>query len=153
MVLPKPKGICAGHVAHTIVRCRRKSDRKDAMFFCKPLKSIVFFENDFLAIESGLFQHGADFVDHLMQSADVDVDIAAMAERFERVGLHAAGAARPVFGGTRESRQIAEVGMCGGERGKLVVVEEAMFVTHAEDQRELMVGVSAQMRKQHGAKG
>jgi hypothetical protein len=48
-----------------------------------PVHLVVFFEDDLLAVETQPLEDSAYVVDHRFESADVDVEIAPIADGFE----------------------------------------------------------------------
>lgn len=59
------------------------------------MASIVLFGNHLTPIKAPLLQEIADAVHHLLQSADVDVEVSPPSEDLVQMLLHAPGEARP----------------------------------------------------------
>src|ERR1700678_1329244 len=96
--------------------------------------SIVLLKNNLLTIEAQLFEDSAYVVDHFLQPANVNVQIAAIADGFQQVGLYVPGAAGPGSFGTAERGPKTEIRICAGQRLKIVAIVNGVFMANAEDQ-------------------
>ena len=87
--------------------------------------SVVLLVNHFLAVEPHGSELRAHLIYHLVEAADVDVDIAVGSHGFAQVLLDAAGAPFPVRRGAGKCGPEPEVGVLAGERFELAAIEQA----------------------------
>ena len=119
--------------------------------------SIVALEDDLLAVPAKLFlEQFAVGIDHLVQSADVGLHVAALTNNLANVVLNVASKSWPIVATAAQSRQVVEVGMRLFDGAKLIAVVEAVFVASAIHQPEfaiLMPLGTIEKPMHHAAKG
>src|SRR5580700_7004247 len=108
--------------------CRRPTQRCDS--------SVVFLENNLLAIEAQTLQDGSHVVHHGFQAADVDIQIAPFADGFEQMYLHVARTSAPGRLRTAEGGPKIEIRVKTRQFVEFLAIVNAVFVTDSEDQRQ-----------------
>src|ERR1700694_5585613 len=96
------------------------------------VSSVVLLENDLLAIEAHPFEDRADVIHHRLQAADVDVQVAPLADRFEQMSLHVPCPTAPGRFRTAHRRPETEVGKLFPKSFEVVAIVNGSLVPHSE---------------------
>ena len=106
--------------------------------------SIIALKYDLLLVEAQFLQAVANVVHHLLQTTDVDVEIASPAQLLKHLLLHPAGIALPVWSWPRDRADELEVGMFACEFFKLRLIEDAVVIADPKHEDIFVLAVPRQ---------
>src|ERR1700733_2890088 len=118
--------------------------------------SVVLLVADRLAFPAHALEQIAIRLDHLVQAADIGLDVGPSGQSSLDVVLHVAAPARPIWAPSTERGEVVKIGALGGQAHKFLVIVNVSLKTAAINQPELLALVSRVLPEnpaQHGAKG
>src|SRR5689334_14489570 len=114
--------------------------------------SVVLLEDNLLPVEPQTLQDRPDIIHHELQTANVDIYIAAVAYCLQQMLLHVSRSTLPVRTRPAQRRTEMEIGVLLLQLLKLFAVHQTLFVAHAEDERQFLLVALAEVGMQHRTK-